>query len=138
MVQLFLDCVDRATEPSSAFVLFREQPTHFNDNQTLNLRVVDPIADDGVWAIIDEGCNSCCHGETTFNDVGTSTTSGKFKIPMAIRLQEFDLVMPGCVHSHEILQKTHLLLVGGGCGSVGGVFLWFVVHLDNLNTISTI
>ena len=36
---------------------------HFNDNQTLNLRVVDPIADDCVWAIIDEGCNSCCHGE---------------------------------------------------------------------------
>ena len=25
--------------------------------------VVDPIADDGVWAIIDDGCNSCCHGE---------------------------------------------------------------------------
>ena len=36
---------------------------HFNDNQTLSLRVVDPIADDGVWAIIDEVCNSCCHGE---------------------------------------------------------------------------
>ena len=74
---------------------------HFNDNQTLSLRVVDPIADDRVWAIIDDGCNSCCHGEvwrqnaetkmkvlglhpiwlhrkaTTFNGVGTSTTSGK-------------------------------------------------------------
>ena len=36
---------------------------HFNDNQTLSLRVVDPIEDDGVWAIIDEECNSCCHGE---------------------------------------------------------------------------
>ena len=36
---------------------------HFNDNQALNLRVVDPIADDGVWAIIDEGCNSRCHGD---------------------------------------------------------------------------
>ena len=32
-------------------------------NQTLSLRVVDPIEDDGVWAIIDEECNSCCHGE---------------------------------------------------------------------------
>ena len=62
MVQLFLDCVDRATEPSTAFVSFREQPMHFNDNQTLSLRLVDPIADDGVWAIIDDGCNSCCHG----------------------------------------------------------------------------
>ena len=59
MVQLFLDCVDRATEPSTAFVSFREQPMHFNDNRTLSLRLVDPIADDGVWATIDDGCNSC-------------------------------------------------------------------------------
>ena len=51
MVQLFLDCVDRATEPSTAFVSFREQPMHSNDNQTLSLRVIGPIADDGVWAI---------------------------------------------------------------------------------------
>ena len=36
---------------------------HFKDNQTLNLRVVDPIADKGVWAIKDDGCNRCCHGE---------------------------------------------------------------------------
>ena len=28
----------------------REQPMHSKDNQTLNLRVVDPTADDGVWA----------------------------------------------------------------------------------------
>ena len=28
---------------------------HFNDNQTVSLRVVDPIADDGVWAITDDG-----------------------------------------------------------------------------------
>ena len=28
IVQLFLDCVDRATEPSTAFVSFREQPMH--------------------------------------------------------------------------------------------------------------
>ena len=105
VVPFFLDCVERAIEPSTAFVLFREQLTHSNDNQTLSLRVVDPIADDGVWAIIDEECNSCCHGEvwrqnaeakmnilgvhpirlyrkaTTFNGVGTSTTSGKLNLP---------------------------------------------------------
>ena len=63
MVQLFLDCVDRPTEPSTAFASFRERPMHFNDDQSLNLRVVNPIEDDGVWAIIDEGCNKCCHGE---------------------------------------------------------------------------
>ena len=108
---------------------------HFNDNQTLSLRVVDPIADVGVWAIKDEWCNSCCHGEvlrqnaetkmkvfglrliwlhrkaSIFNGVGTSTTSGKLNFPMAIRLQESDMVTPGCVNSHEIQEKTHLLLL---------------------------
>ena len=39
---------DRAIDPSLAFASFREQPMHFNDNQTLSLRVVDPIEDDGV------------------------------------------------------------------------------------------
>ena len=63
MVQLFLDCVDRATASSTAFVSIREQLMHFKDNQTLNLRVGDKIADEGVWAIIDDGCNSCSHGE---------------------------------------------------------------------------
>ena len=98
---------------------------HFNENQTLILRVADPFAVEGGWAIVDDGCNSCCHGEvwrqnaeakmnvlrlqptwahrqaTTFNGVGTSTTSGKLKISMAIRLQESDMVIPGCVHSLE-------------------------------------
>ena len=36
MVQLFLDCVDRATASSNAFVSFQEQPMHFKDYQTLN------------------------------------------------------------------------------------------------------
>ena len=63
-VALFLDCVDRATASSTASVSFREQPLHFKDNQTLNLRVADPIADEGVvWAIKDDGCNSCFHGD---------------------------------------------------------------------------
>ena len=82
-------------------------------------------------AIIDDGCNGCCHCElwrqhaetkmkvvvlhptwlhrksTPFNGVGTSTTSGKLDIPMAIRLQESDMVIRGCVHSHDIPEKTH-------------------------------
>ena len=145
MVQLFLACVDRATASSTAFVSFGEQPIHFKDNQPLNLRVVDPIADEGVWAIIDDGCNSCCHGDvwrqnteakmnvlgihpiwlhrkaTTFNGVGTSTTSGKLKIPMSIRLQESDMVTPGRVHSHEIPEKTHPLMVFQACQAKWGM-----------------
>ena len=52
---------------------------------------------------------------TTFNGVGTSTTRGKLKIPMAIGLQESDMVIPRYVHSHEILEKTHPLLVSQAC-----------------------
>ena len=63
MFQLFLDCVDRAIASSTALVSFQRQPMKFDDNRTLSLRVVDPIADEGVWAVIDDGCNSCCQGE---------------------------------------------------------------------------
>ena len=139
VIQLFLDCVDRSTASSIACLSFQEQPKHFNDNQTLSLRVVDPIADEGVWAIEDDGCNSCCHGEvwrqnaeakmkvlrlqpiwvdrkvTIFNCVGTSTTSGKLEMPMAIRLQESSMVTPVCAHSHEIPEKTHRLLLSQAC-----------------------
>ena len=65
------------------------------------------------------GVTCCCHGEvwrqnaeakmkvlrfrivwlhrkaTTFNGVGTSTTSGKLKIPMVFRMQESDKEIPG-------------------------------------------
>ena len=34
---------------------------------------------------------------------------------MAIRLQESDMVVPGCVHSHEIPEKTHPLLLSQVC-----------------------
>ena len=128
-----------ATASSTAFSSFREQPMHLKDNQTLNLRAVGPIAGGVVWAIIDDVCNSCCHGEvwrqnaetkmkvlgshpiwlhrkaTTFNGVATSTTSEQLKIPMAIRLQESDMVIPGCVHSHDITEKTHPLFVSQAC-----------------------
>ena len=116
MVQLFLGCDDRATEPSTAFVSFRERPMHFNDNQSLTLRVVDPIEDDGVWAIID----SCCHVEvwrqnaeakmkvlglhptslhkkaTTFNGTGRSTKNGRPNIPTGVILKAVFLVLVTC------------------------------------------
>ena len=113
MLQLHRDCLDRAAESTAAFVSIQERPMDSEDNQTLILRVVGPIADDGVWAIVDEGCNSCCHGDvwrqnaevkmkvlglhpiglhrkaTTFNDVETNTTNTtnqKPTIPMGIAL----------------------------------------------------
>ena len=53
--------------------------------------------------------------KATFNGVGTSTTSEKLKMPMAMRLRESDMVIPGCVHSRENLEKTHPLLVIQAC-----------------------
>ena len=55
------------------------------------------------------------HRKATFNSVGTSTTNETFEIPMAMRLRESDMVIPGCVHSRENLEKTHLLLVIQAC-----------------------
>ena len=110
MVQLFLDCIDRATASSKALFHSKNSPCFPKTIKTLHLRVVDAIAEEGVWAMKDDGCNCCSHGEdwrrnaeakmnilglhtfwiyrkaTTFNGFGTSTTSGKLKIPMAVRL----------------------------------------------------
>ena len=110
ILQLSLDCIDRAVEPITEIVSVRERSMHPEDNQTLSLRDVDPTAYDGVWAIIDDGCNSCSRSKawrqnaeakmkvlglhpislhkkaTTFNDVGTSTTNGKPKNPTGVAL----------------------------------------------------
>ena len=96
------------------------------ERQARNLRVVDPFTDEFVWAIIDVACNSNCHGElwhanatvkwakngfksylvsntsTNFRGVGSSGSTGKHKLPIALRLKESGLVIPGMVDSHEI------------------------------------
>ena len=110
ILQLPLDFVDHAAESITASVSVRTRSVHSEDNQTLSLRDVDPIAEDGVWAIIDDGCNCCCHDElwrqnaegtmkvlglhpillhgkaTTFNGTGTSTANRKPKIPTGVTL----------------------------------------------------
>ena len=74
----------------------------------MNLRVVDPITDPGIWAIVDDACNLCCMGEkwfknakekwkkigfdaplikynpTKFSGVGEKMTGGKYKIPISL------------------------------------------------------
>ena len=140
LVQLFLDCVDRASASSTEFVSFRDQPMHFKDNQTLNLRVVDPVADERAWAIKDDGCNSCCHFEVWrqiaakmkmkvfWPSTQLGTQKGNY---FQWRWNEHDKwevedlrghttarirqVIRGCVHSHEIPEKTHPLLLSQAC-----------------------
>ena len=69
-VNMWLDCLDRAQQAATA-----SQPTammaweawnawnEMPETQNTKLRVVDPLEDEGIYAIIDDACNSCCHGE---------------------------------------------------------------------------
>ena len=102
--------------------------------------MVDPVADEDedVWAIIDDGCKSFCHvevwrpnAEAKMNLLHSShlvtAKSHDFQWRWDERkaenshrptIEEPDMVIPGCVHSHEVLEKTHPLLVFQG-GRVG-------------------
>ena len=97
-------------------------PALHKDQCTTRSRVVDPLTEDGIWTVVDEGCNSCTHSEawrknmgekclklgfapmqfnnkvTQFTGVGTAQTQGKWKIPMELRLEESGLVI--CRISH--------------------------------------
>ena len=147
---MFLDCADRALIIASAVPMV--QPTAMvvttdkkalvatlhKDNCTTSLRVVDPYTDPGVWAIVDEGCNSCTHSDawrenaekkwnklgfnsylkssaiTKFSGVGTAPSSGKWKLPCAIKLKKSELILPGALDSHEIADTRHPLLLSQG------------------------
>ena len=43
----------------AAFVSFTTEA----NRQATHLRVVDPMTDPHVWAIIDDACNACCHSK---------------------------------------------------------------------------
>ena len=105
------------------------------DKCTRKLRVVDPYTDPHVWAIVDDGCNSCTHSDawmqnarekwaklgftpflrdstsTNFTGVGSAPSTGKWKMPAAVKLVESGLVIPGAVDSHEIANSRHPLLL---------------------------
>ena len=90
-------------------------------------RIVDPIRDEGIGAIVDDGCNSCCHGSAwrknaeekwkakgfkcillsseprNFGGVGRGTiqSKGYYRLPFALRLVESYRRVPGVIGSHE-------------------------------------
>ena len=102
---LFIDCADRAliipTAMPATIVSKDALVAVHKDRQATHLRVVDPFNDPGIWAVVDDGCNSCCHSTlwhedakrkwrklgmqsylissqpTKFNGVGQSTTAGQ-------------------------------------------------------------
>ena len=73
---MFLDCFDRSQiEPEGHPTVMmytkatRDVPKALAlDVQTTQLRVVDPYRDPHIWAIVDDACNSCAHGEFWMKD----------------------------------------------------------------------
>ena len=137
---MLLDSVDTSVEalrsaglPPTAFMAVL--PWLRTERQATNLRVVDPLTDPHIWAIADDGCNSCCHGELwrinaeekwknlgfkcyfrnkapmSFDGVGSTQTHGKVKMHMALRLEETGLILPSTLSSHEIPKKVTPLLL---------------------------
>ena len=137
---MLLDSVDTSVEalrsaglPPTAFMAVL--PWLRTERQATHLRVVDPLTDPHIWAIADDGCNSCCHGELwrinaeekwknlgfkcyfrnkapmSFDGAGSTQTRGKIKVPMALRLEENGLILPSRLSSHEIPKKVTPLLL---------------------------
>ena len=71
--QFHLDCIDRAVESITELVSIRVRCRYSDDNHTLSLRDVDPTAYDGVWAIVDDGCNSCSHNRARRQNAAAKT-----------------------------------------------------------------
>ena len=100
---------------------------------------MDPFEDEGVWAIVDDACNSCTHSlpwrlnaeekwrkkgfqaylknskSTKFTGVGSAPSTGQWKLPAAFKLEESGLVLPGAIDSHEIADARHPLLLSQAC-----------------------
>ena len=105
-----------------------------SDAVKLTLPDVDIYADPGIWAVLDEGCNSTVHSdawaenaiqkyralgfETKFHDrdalvfsglSGNTTTNGSRSLPFCL-LGECGTSVPGTLDSHEISGTAPLLL----------------------------
>ena len=129
-LQFSLDFIDRAFESITELVSIRVRFIHSKDNQTLCLRDVDPIACDGVWAIIDDGCNCCSHNSTwrqsteakmkvlglhpillhkkatPFNGTGRTTKNRKPKIPTGVIFHAVSLSSSHVLLSHDLLSSV--------------------------------
>ena len=88
-----------------------------------------------VWAIVDEGCSSCCHGEywlenarekwrkigyrpevvdnsySTSNGIGIGLTKGKYALPFAVITQRSGIPLPGVLESSSVGDSSTPLLL---------------------------
>jgi hypothetical protein len=109
--------------------------TKHRDIQATDLRVIDPMLDDGVWVIVDEGANSCVHGEQwrknadakyakkgfkthwsskeakNFKGIGSQKTSGKLIFPFGLLIKEANMTIPGLLDSNEVPNSAMPMLL---------------------------
>ena len=107
------------------------------DSGPADLPWVNIFEDEDVWAVLDEGCNSTCHGtrwaedaEKKFNKkgwkcpwvhhrgkeysgVGNETTIGKRNWPFAFEITPSTLRIPGTLASHQLPNEYAPLLLSG-------------------------
>jgi hypothetical protein len=113
------------------------------------LPTVNIMTDPGIWACLDEGCNSNCHGDewadnailklknfnvrpgflwlhrrvTNYNGIGPSPvkTTGKRRLPTAFMLRNSQKILPGFLESNEQKGGHPLLLSGESQAMLGFV-----------------
>jgi hypothetical protein len=104
--------------------------------QRWTLPLIDPKQDDhDVWALLDEGCNSTCHGEqwrthaekvlkhrgyapmrlssgkSSFSGIGKATCAGRWRFPIALTMEPSAAPVHGTLDSAELAgQDTPTLL----------------------------
>ena len=129
ILQLSLVCICQAVEPIIEFVSIRVRSMHSDDNQTLSRRDVGPTAHDGVWAIIDDGCNSCSHSEVWRKNAEAAVKVLVFILPYCTKGRQLSKAQEGaqrmerlkfpwallCEHVPFSVSSFQKFLVANGC-----------------------
>eukprot|EP00959_Pyramimonas_sp_CCMP1952_P378828 7935602-Pyramimonas_sp.AAC.1 len=70
LISLLRDCVAEVADHSLVGCMFPAQNAATEVSALSSVRAVDCFKGDGVWAALDEGCNSCCHGKARALNAG--------------------------------------------------------------------
>ena len=106
-----------------------------NEYPEAELPLVDPQKDDwNLWALLDEGCNSTCHGEqwrihaqavlkrrgyapvrlsdnkSSFSGIGEATCTGRWRFPIGLTMEPSTVPVHGTLDSAELAGKQTPLL----------------------------
>ena len=98
-----------------------------NEYPEAELPLVDPLKDDwNLWALLDEGCNSTCHGEqwrihaqavlkrrgyapqrhsdakSNFSGIGEATCTGRWRFPIGLTMEPSAVPVHGTLDSAEL------------------------------------